>query len=361
MKLTIEKSHLVAMLSKLTGAVEKRNTIPVLSNVAMYADADNLTGRATNLDIEVSTSAAASIMAPGATTVPAGLMATVANKMPNGSLIMMELKKDVMHVSVGKTKFDLPTLPIEDFPNFASTEYASELTIPAFELHRVLDLTSNSQLREETRYYLQGTYLHHHAGRMRGVSTDGHRLAQIDGPEVPEFAGVIIPSRTCSEVIKLLDAGDVTMEISETKIKFTTGNTVFVSKVIDGTFPAYERVIPAGNRNHVIADAGLIKAASDRVAAIADKRTNGVRVQVSGGAMRMSVHTSAGTASEDEVEVQHDGAAIDTGFNSKYLAEVLTNCKGQDVRFEFGKFSDAVIIRPMDDDGALYVLIPMRV
>jgi len=361
MKLTIEKSHLTALLSKLIGAVEKRNTIPVLSHVALYADNDTLTGRATNLDIEVSTDVPATIDAAGSTTVPASLLFTVANKMPNGALITMELKSGAMHVSAGKTKFDLPTMPIEDFPEIASTEYTAEFTIPAFELHRVIDLTSKSQSNEETRYYLNGTYLHHNKGRMRGVSTDGHRLAQIDGPEVAEFPGVIIPSKTCSEVIKLLDAGDVTIAISDTKIRFTTGKTVFVSKVIDGTFPAYERVIPANNGNHVVADAGLIKAASDRVAAIADNRTNGVRVQVSDGAMRLSVQTSAGTASEDEVEVDHDGAAIDTGFNSKYLAEVLTNCKGQDVRLEFGTSSDPVIIRPMDDDGAVYVVMGMRV
>jgi len=266
-----------------------------------------------------------------------------------------------MHVSVGKTKFDLPTMPVDDFPAIANAEYASEFTIPAFELHRVLDLTIKSQSTDDIRYYLNGTYLHHIEGRMRGVSTDGHRLARIDGPEVPEFPGVIVPNRTCVEVIKLLDAGDVTIGISEAKIRFQIGSTVFVSKVVDGTFPDYTRVIPS-NSNYVTADAGLIKAASDRVAAIADSKTNGVRVQVSDGAMRLSVHSVAGTASEDEVEVQHDGPAIDAGFNSKYLAELLTNCKGQDVRLEFGAaIMDPIVIRPMDDNGALYVVVAMRV
>lgn len=362
MKLTIEKTALVALLSKLTGAVERRNTIPVLSHVALYAGKDMLTGRATNLDIEVSASVPVTTYQEGSTTVPATLLATVASKMPNGALITLELKKDVMHVSAGKTKFDLPTLPISQFPEIASEEYANTLTIPSYELHRVFDLTSKSQSTEETKYYLNGTYLHHIDGRMRGVSTDGHRLSRIDGPQVPEFAGVIVPAKACAEVMKLLDAGDVVISVSDTKIRFDTGSTVLTSKVVDGTFPAYERAIPTDNPNHVLADAGLIKAASDRVAAIADSRTNGVRVQVFGNAMRMSVQTSAGTASEDEVEVQHDGADIDTGFNSKYLAEVLTNCKGQEVRLEFGDKAVApLVIRPVDDTDALYVVMAMRI
>lgn len=359
MKLTIEKNNLTALLAKLGGAVEKRNTIPVLAHVALYAEGDTLTGRTTNLDIEVAASVPATIETPGAITVPSALLAGVAGKMPNGALLTASVKGDKFHLSAGKSKFDMPTLPIEDFPEMASAKFDAEFTMPAFELHRVFDLTVKSMSTEETRYYLNGTYLHRHDGKLRGVSTDGHRLAQIDGPAVPDFPSVIVPAKTVAEVLKLLDAGDAVVSVSDTKIRFEVGSAVVVSKVIDGTFPDYTRVIPEGNAIHVVADAAAIKAALDRVTTVSDNRTNGIKLNMADNEMRLSVQSANGSAAEDIVEVQYDDKPFEIGFNGKYLADMLTNCKGQEIRFEMGKDQPA-LVRPMDDDGALYVVMPMR-
>ena len=360
MKLTIEKNNLTALLAKLGGAVEKRNTIPVLAHVALYADGETLTGRTTNLDIEVAASVQATIEKPGSITVPAALLASVAGKMPSGALLTATVKGDKFQLSAGKSKFDMPTLPIEDFPEMASAQYDAEFTVPAFELHRVFDLTVKSMSTEETRYYLNGTYLHRHEGKLRGVSTDGHRLAQIDGPAVPDIPSVIVPAKTVAEVLKLLDAGDAVVSVSDTKIRFEVGSAVIVSRVIDGTFPDYTRVIPNGNSIHVVAAAADIKAAADRVATVADNRSNVVKMHIANDEMRLSVHAANGSTAEDVVEVQYDGAPFEIGFNGKYLADMLMNCKGQEIRFEMGKDQPA-LVRPMDDDGALYVVMPLRI
>lgn len=361
MKLQIEKTALVGLLAKLTGAVEKRNTIPVLAHVALYADGDTLTGRATNLDIEVSASVPATVLQPGSLTAPASMLAALASKFANGALISIDETKSGLKLSAGKTKFELPTLPIDDFPVMASAEYDAEFTMPAFELHRVLDLTAKCQSTEETRYYLNGTYLHRFDGRLRGVSTDGHRLAQIDGPSVPEFPAVILPTKTCQEILKLLDAGDVSVSFSATKARFEVGGAVVVSKVVDGTFPDYTRVVPSDAGEVVVADAASIKAAVDRVATVADNRTNGVKLNIADGEMRLSVETTSGSSGEDAVEVEYQGKPLEIGFNGKYLSDVLNNCKGQDIAISLKGGSDPAVIRPVDDAGALYVLMPMRV
>lgn len=361
MQLTLEQSALKSLLSKLIGAVEKRNTIPSLANVALITDGDMLTGKATDLDIEVTGTSPAVVAVQGSTTVSAAMLSAIVAKMPAGSLVSMSMADGMLTVKAGRSKYELQTLPIEDFPLMATSEYSHTFTSQSHDLARLFNLTKGAMSTEETRYYLQGVYIHpSQDGNIVAVATDGHRLAKATMPHDVSFPGVIVPRKTVGELVKMLDLGDVVVSVSETKIKFDMGSTVIVSKVIDGTFPDYQRIIPTKNTNVLTASASEMKSAADRVATVADDRSRAVKISVDGNSAVLSTRGNVGAA-EEEVAVSYSGQPLTVGFNSKYLAEVLAQCSGQDVSLACGSSEDPVLITPGNDAGVIYVVMPMRV
>ena len=362
MQLTLEQSALKSLLSKLIGAVEKRNTIPSLANVALITDGDMLTGKATDLDIEVTGTSPATVTVQGSTTVSAAMLSAIVAKMPAGSLVSMSMADGMLTVKAGRSKYELQTLPIEDFPLMATSEYSHTFTSQAHDLARLFNLTKGAMSTEETRYYLQGVYIHpSQDGNIVAVATDGHRLAKATMPNDVSFPGVIVPRKTVGELVKMLDLGDVVVSVSETKIKFDMGSTVIVSKVIDGTFPDYQRIIPTKNTNVLTASASEMKSAADRVATVADDRSRAVKIAVDGNSAVLSTRGNVGAA-EEEVAVSYSGPPLTLGFNSKYLAEVLAQCSGQEVTLHCGaSVDDPVLIKPSDDDGVMFLVMGMRV
>ncbi|HSF92308.1 MAG TPA: DNA polymerase III subunit beta, partial [Paracoccaceae bacterium] len=258
MKVSIDRSALLKAMSRAQSVVERRNTIPILANVLIEAEGGSISFRATDLDIEVVDKIAATVERAGATTVGAHTLHEIVRKLPDGALV--ELSDDGtsgrLHISAGRSHFSLATLPKEDFPVMASSEYACNFTAKAPILRRLFDKAKFAISTEETRYYLNGVYMHAAEGAqgrtLRCVATDGHRLARIDA-ELPEGAadmpGVIVPRKTVGEMRKLLDDddADIAVSVSETKVRFATPAISLTSKVIDGTFPDYTRVIPTGN------------------------------------------------------------------------------------------------------------------
>lgn len=363
MQLTIELPALKTLVNKLIGAVERKNTIPSLANIALITDGDILTGKATDLDIEVTAQAPAVVSVQGSTTVSAAMLKGIVDKMPAGALVSLTLDdKDELTVKAGKSRYVLQTLPIEDFPIMASSEYAHQFTMQSHDLARLFNLSKGAMSTEETRYYLQGVYLHPTPDNdLCGVSTDGHRLYKVTTPAHVTFPGVIVPRKTVAELVKTLDIGDVVVSVSDTKIKFDMGAVTIVSKVIDGTFPDYTRVIPEKNDNHVTANAGDMKAAADRVATVADDRARAVKIEVADGVARLTTRGNGANLAEDEVAVSYGGPALSWGVNSKYFAEILSQCSGQDVTLECGNGDDPILVRPCDDKNAVYVVMPMRV
>lgn len=360
MQLNIELPALKSMLAKLTGIVERKHTIPVLGNVALTAENNTLSGKTTDLDIEVTASTGATVVKEGSITVPAQMLASIVSKLPAGALVSMDLKDHKLIVKAGRSKYQLETLPIEDFPHIASVDYSHEFKAQATDLLRLFNLSKFAMSTEETRYYLNGVYLHtDQDSNILAVSTDGHRFAKITLPHDTEFPGVIVPRKTVTELIKSLDIGEVKVSVSDTKIKFDLSDTVIVSKVIDGTFPDYTRIIPTDNRNVMIADASTMKAASDRASTISDDRSRAVSIAISSDTAVLTTRGALGDATE-EVPVSYKGDPMSIGFNSKYLADVLANCSGSDVRFELGSALSPAIIKPSDDDNALYIIMPMR-
>lgn len=362
MKLTIELPALKSILAKTASVVEKRTTIPILANIALKAYEGQLTALASDLDIEVTARADADVMQSGETTVPAHMFQSIVSKMPAGALVTLELDGHKLIVKAGRSKYQLETLPIEDFPAMAGHDYESEFKLQAGELSRMFNLTKFAMSTEETRYYLNGVYVHADDDRnIIAVSTDGHRLAKVTQSADVAFPGVIVPRKTVMEIVKASDIGEIAISVSQTKIKLDFGGTVIVSKVIDGTFPDYTRVIPVSNNKTMKASADEIKGASDRAILVADERSRAVRLDITADTVTLSTRGSVGHEATEIVDVSFDGEPMAIGFSSKYIADALSVCSGSDVTFKLNGPGDPAIIRPSDDAGVMFVVMPMRV
>ena len=360
MRIEIEQPKLLALLSRVTAAVEKRNTIPVLSNVLLQAEGNTLTAIATDLYIEVTTTAEATVIEPGATTVNAATLQAIVAKLSKGKLVTLTTVKDTLAINSGRSELELQTLPVEDFPRLASGEYASTFQAEQSQVGRILDLAGFAMSTEETRYYLQGIYLHSIDGNIRGVSTDGHRLAQVDSDIQADFPGVIVPRKSVALIAKLLDDGNATVSVSETKFRIDLGHTVVVTKVIDGTFPDYSRIVPRDHKSEVVVSAADVKQASALVSLVSGEKIRAVKLSVADGVLTLTVRSGAEVGVE-EVDAELTGDPIEAGFNSKYLADILQQCNGDNAVLRFNGSGDPVVIKPQDDDGAMFMCMPFRI
>jgi DNA polymerase-3 subunit beta len=372
MKVTVERAELLKSLGHVHRVVERRNTIPILANVLIRSDKGKLSMKATDLDLEVTDSIAAEVSPGGSTTVPAHMFYDIVRKLPEGSQIVIEGSGDraVLSIRAGRSRFTLQTLPESDFPDLAAGEMSHKFSVPAADFKRLIDKTQFAISTEETRYYLNGIYLHAagsaKAATLRAVATDGHRLAQVELP-LPEGAegmpGIIVPRKTVAEVLRLLDTGEgeVQIELSAGKIRFTIGNVVLTSKLIDGTFPDYGRVIPANNDKSLIVDKKDFEAAVDRVSTVSSERGRAVKLSITGGRLVLSVTNPDSGSATEELEVEYDSDALDIGFNSRYLLDIAAQIEGEVAVLKLADPGSPTLIQDKDAKGALYVLMPMRV
>lgn len=372
MKFSIERAVLVKAVSQAQSVVERRNTIPILANVLIEAAPEGVSFRATDLDTEVVDRAAAMVERPGATTVSAALLNDIARKLPDGSLVQIALDgaSGRLTVQAGRSNFSLATLPREDFPVMSSTEYTANFSAPAPELRRLFDKSKFAISNEETRYYLNGVYMHvaqtEDGLALRCVATDGHRLARID-TTLPEGAsdmpGVIVPRKTVNELRKLLDddSAEIAVSVSETKVRFATPSLTLTSKVIDGTFPDYSRVIPSGNTRKLEVDAGDFAKAVDRVATVSSERSRAVKLALDEDRLVLSVNAPDAGAADEELPVAYADEPLEIGFNAKYLHEIASQIERENAVFLFNGSGDAALIREGGDTSAVYVVMPMRV
>mgnify|MGYP001576836051 FL=1 len=372
MKISMERAALLKAVSQAQSVVERRNTIPILANVLIEAEGEHVQFRATDLDIEVVDKTFAQVERAGATTVSAVTLHEIVRKLPDGSLVTLtdDGATGRLSVDAGRSSFSLATLPKEDFPVMASSEYASNFSAPAPVLRRLFDKAKFAISTEETRYYLNGVYMHvseADGGRvLRCVATDGHRLARIDG-DLPEGAedmpGVIVPRKTVGELRKLLDDDElkVAVSVSETKIRFATPEITLTSKVIDGTFPDYTRVIPAGNTKRLEVDAAEFAKAVDRVATVSSERSRAVKLSLDEDRLVLSVNAPDSGAAEEELAVAYGDEPLEIGFNAKYLLEIASQVDRENAVFMFNSSGDPTLMREGNDTTAVYVVMPMRV
>lgn len=372
MKVTLERTELLKSLTHVHRVVERRNTIPILSNVMLQAEGGTLKLKATDLDLEVVESISAMVDVPGATTVPAHMIYEIVRKLPDGSQVVLETSGDegTMEIRAGRSRFALQILPVADFPDLTAGEFSHTFTMTAGGIRKLIDSTQFAISTEETRYYLNGIYMHsleaENGMKFRAVATDGHRLAQAeqDAPEGSAgMPGIIVPRKTVGEIQKLLEdpEAEVKVEISETKIRFTIGDIILTSKLIDGTFPDYDRVIPKNNDKELRVDRDVFKEAVDRVSTISSDRGRAVKISLSEGKIVLTVtNPDSGTATE-EVAVEYGNEELEIGFNSKYLLDIAAQLKADTALFTLADSGSPTLVRDDGSDDAIYVLMPMRV
>ena len=383
MKVTVERAQLVKCLTHVHRVVERRNTIPILSNVLLRAEGGELKLKATDLDIEISESIPAMVEEAGATTVPAHILHDIVRKLPDGAQVELTTRPDgaTLDLKSGRSKFALQMLPESDFPDLTAGTFTHTFTLAAVDLKRLVDRTWFAISTEETRYYLNGIFFHTvEVGgdlRFRAVATDGHRLAQAEmvAPHGSEgMPGVIVPRKTVGEIQKLVDdpKAKVAVELSDSKIRLTFQpeveegapapiGIVLTSKLIDGTFPDYGRVIPQGNDKEMKVDRDEFAAAVDRVSTISSERGRAVKLTLGEGRLVLSVtNPDSGSASE-ELAVEYEDETLDIGFNSRYLLDIASQLETETAVFRLADSGSPTLISDLGQSNALYVLMPMRV
>ena len=373
MRVTVERAALLRALGHVHRVVERRNTIPILSNVLLRADeGEGLRLRATDLDIEVTERIVADVSGAGATTVPAHVIYDIVRKLPDGSQVSLETSGDAgqMQICSGRSRFTLGALPESDFPDLAAGELPHRFALPAADLKRLIDKTQFAISTEETRYYLNGVYMHtvEVEGRpvLRVVSTDGHRLARIEIPAPAgstDMPGIIVPRKAVAEIQKLIEdpALDVAIELSQTKIRLAIGDVVLTTKLIDGTFPDYGRVIPAGNDKFLTIEKSAFAAAVDRVSTISSERGRAVKLALADGKLTLSVNNPDSGFATEELDVDYDAAPLDIGFNARYLLDITAQLENETALMKLADPGSPTLVQDREGAAALYVLMPMRV
>ncbi|MES2120106.1 MAG: DNA polymerase III subunit beta [Pseudomonadota bacterium] len=367
MKATIERATLLKSLGHVQSVVERRNTIPILSNVLIEArDDGSIRLMATDLDLQVDESVPANVTQAGATTVSAHTLFDIVRKLPEGSQVEVTAAEGKMQVVAGRARFNLSTLPRDDFPVIAEGELPTKFELPAATLRQIIEKTRFAISSEETRYYLMGIFFHVVDEQLRAAATDGHRLARITVPRPDGADGmpdVIVPRKCVQELYRLLEEleGTVEISLSPTKIRFGLGSAILTSKLIDGTFPDYNRVIPTGNDKLLKLDPKSFSAGVDRVSTIASEKTRAVKVSVERDKVTLSVTSPENGVATEELAADYGSDGIEIGFNARYLLDILGEIDGDVVEVHLADAAAPTLLRENDKANALYVLMPMRV
>ncbi len=375
MQLTISRDYIIESLGHVQSVVERRNTIPILANVRLDAnDDEKLHLTATDMDLAIIESQKANVSQNGATTVSAHMLYDIIRKFAAGSEVKLSLigNNDKLQIESGRSRFELTCLPVEDFPVMSEGDLPHKFEISASDLRRLIDKTGFAISTEETRYYLNGIYLHaaqnNGSNVLRAVATDGHRLAQVD-TELPagseQIPGVIIPRKTVSEVRKLIDgspdASLVMIALSDTKIRLAFEGAILTSKLIDGSFPDYERVIPLSNDKIMQVVKTDFTNAVDRVSTIATEKSRAIKITLESSTIKLSANNADTGAATEELDAQYKDEKIEIGFNSRYVLDMAKQIKGDTIEFKLSDSASPTLVRDPEDEETVYVIMPMRV
>lgn len=373
LRFSIERSQLLKALGHVQSVVERRNTIPILSNIKLEAFGGNLHLTATDMDIAVTEKITADIDEEGALTVPAHMLYDIIRKLPDGAQIELDGDSDKegrLHITSGSCAFSLACLPVADFPVMDKGEMSHNFSLAAAELQALIDKTRFAISTEETRYYLNGIYFHmierNDEPFLSAVATDGHRLAQVS-VDLPEGAdnipGVIIPRKTVAELNKLVEESELEIKVSlsESKVCFVCGDAVLLSKLIDGTFPDYEKVIPSDNDKVMEINVESFSKAVDRVSTISSEKSRAIKLVTQKGKLTLSANNEESGSANEELAVTYDADTVEIGFNSRYLLEMMAGLEGETAKFVFADGGAPALVRDSSSERALYVIMPMRI
>ena len=372
MKITIERASLLRSLAHVQSVVERRTTIPILANLLLDAKDGQLGLTATDMDITIAEKVGAEISQPGKTTAPALTLYDIVRKLPEGAQVELDSDGDAERLTLrsGRSTFTLACLPAGDFPAMVEDDQPHNFSLSAADLKGLVDHTKFAISTEETRYYLNGIYIHaadeEGVAMLRAVATDGHRLARFQVP-LPAGAagipGVIVPRKTVQELRKLVDEteGSVEVALSDTKVRFRFDGIVLTSKLIDGTFPDYERVIPSGNDKLMDVPCKMFADAVDRVSTISTEKSRAIKFSLNKGSLTLSATSLDDGSAVEELEVGFDSEPMEIGFNSRYVLDITQQIEGENAQFALADAASPTIVRDVTDANALYVLMPMRV
>ena len=375
MEFKINSTDLLKALSHIHGIVEVRHTLPILSNIILEAIDDKLILSSTNLDIYCSDKIKAEVLQSGEVSVSAVTFFEIIKRLPSGSevLMIMEEGENEIRLTCGRSKFNLSTLKTDDFPIISDSDLSTNFVLSADELIRIIDKTKFAVSNEETRYYLNGIFLHKAERNsiqfLRAVATDGHRLAQYDIPlpqGAEDITGIIIPKKTIYELRKVLDDanGDVSVSLNENKIKFSFNDLKVVSKVIDGTFPDYTKVIPQKNDKNFKTNNSDLKNAIDRVSAVAaneESKSKAIKFCIENNSLSLSVESQSKGSANEMIDVNYSGDKVDIGFNSKYIIDICNEVDGDEISISLSDSISPAIILDKTDENLFFVLMPMRI
>jgi DNA polymerase-3 subunit beta len=365
----VDRNLFLKALGRVQNVVERRSTIAILSNVKLEAAVGELYLTTTDMDISIIERVDADIRKEGAITVPAQTLYEIIRKLPDGAQVLLKGDTNItgkMDIISGSCRFSLSCLKAADFPVIDAGDMKHEFTMTSAELGALIDKPSFAMSTEETRYYLNGIYLHSVNGMLCAVATDGHRLAKIE-LEAPggaaDIPGIIIPKKTVAEIKKIVDnsESDVEVALSDTKIYFASDKTVLLSKLIDGTFPDYNKVIPSNNDKSMIIDSAKFMHAVDRVSIISSDKSKVVKLSATSGKLTLSVTNDDSSTAVEEIDVDYDLADFSVGFNSRYVLDMMAQIEGQEVEFVFSDSAAPVLVKDASDEASLYVIMPVRI
>lgn len=365
MKFTIERSHFIKSLQQVSGTLGGRATLPILGNLLLSVDNNQLSMTATDLEVElISRVSLEGDFEAGSITVPARKFLDICRGLPDDAVITVLLEGDRVQVRSGRSRFSLATLPANDFPNIEDWQSEVEVSLTQAELRGLVEKTQFSMANQDVRYYLNGMLLEIDGNTLRSVATDGHRMAVSQTTLEQEFANkqIIVPRKGILELVKLLDAPEqaVVLQIGSSNLRAEVNNFVFTSKLVDGRFPDYRRVLPQSTNKTLLAGCDELRQAFSRAAILSNEKFRGVRVNLADQQMRITANNPEQEEAEEMLDVDFTGEAIEIGFNVSYVLDVLNTLRCNQVRISMSDANASALIENVDDDSAMYVVMPIR-
>jgi DNA polymerase-3 subunit beta len=365
MKFTIDRESLLKPLQQVIGVVERRQTLPVLGNLLLVAGKDDLQMTATDLEVEIQSSLRLEVEEDGQITLPARKLIDICKALPEGAKIELSIKGQKAQIRSGRSRFTLATLPAGDFPVVDKIQSDSEFSIAQNKLKELIERTQFSMAQQDVRYYLNGLMLEIARGLLRAVATDGHRLALCDMEVDIDTANprqVIVPRKGIQELQRLLEDTEqpVRVEIGSNHVRVHSDDVCFTSKLVDGRFPDYERVLPKGGDKHVLANRELFRQALSRTSILSNEKYRGIRLSLEQNNIKIQAHNPEQEEADEEFEVGYQGAGLEIGFNVTYLLDVLATVRSDEVELTLSDSNSSCLIRQPGTEQYRYVVMPMR-
>ena len=366
MHFTIQREALLKPLQLVAGVVERRQTLPVLSNVLLVVQGQQLSLTGTDLEVELVGRVNLEEPAePGEITVPARKLMDICKSLPSDVLIDVRVDEQKLVIKAGRSRFTLSTLPAGEFPNIEPAAGSVEFTVNQAQLKSLIDRTSFAMAQQDVRYYLNGMLLEVSTGVLRAVATDGHRLAMCSMQAEIEHEGrhqVIVPRKGILELARLLteQEAEVGIVLGQHHIRATTGEFTFTSKLVDGKFPDYERVLPRGGDKLVIGERQSLREAFSRTAILSNEKYRGIRLTLAAGLLKIQANNPEQEEAEEEVAVDYNGGNLEIGFNVSYLLDVLGVMTTDQVRLTLSDSNSSALVQEAGNDDSAYVVMPMR-